>query len=298
MLHFTYRFFTNFLRIYRTNIFSVFFRRSAIRTLQPIKHSDYRVPAVIVAVCWSVRNARTEKQDSDIVDEDLERIIQVADNLFDRNEFVQLLQHLTEYEEHNEPRLLWRLGRACYKVAVAKETSKERAKELSYRALELAKKSLSMDANSFSAHKWAGITLSHIGSYEGLTEKIKQAYTVKQHFEAALKLNPKDATSWHLLGQWCFTIAEITWIERKVLSTVLTQPPTSSFQEAMACFERAEQEEAGFYSMNYLYLAKTSIKLNRKSEAMQWLDKLLAYTVTNDEDATAVETGRDMRNRL
>ena len=246
------------------------------------------------ALLMSANTVLAENRDSELLEEELERIVKQADSLFEENEFGQLLEFLSSYEEQNEPELLWRLSRAYYKVAVARGTAAEVARELSYKAIEVVNRSLAVDGKSFAAHKWAGITLSHIGCYEGMTSKIKQAYTVKSHFENALKLNANDPTSWHLLGQWCYTIAEISWLERRVVSSVLATPPTSSYQEAYDCFRRAEEQQPGFYSMNLLYLAKCLLKMNRQGEARDWLSRLASHRAENEEDERAAEEGRGL----
>ena len=261
--------------------------------------SHWRLATIVILCgCVSIKTILAENQDSDMLDEDLERIVKQADLMFENNEFEKLLEFLSPYTEYNEPKLLWRLSRANYKVAVEKNTTQQRGKELTYKAVELVEKSLALDPNSFAAHKWAGITLSHVGSYEGITSKIKRAYSIKSHFENSLKFKPNEPTSLHLLGQWCYQIAEISWFERRVVSTILATPPASSFEEALDCFKRAEEEEPGFYSMNWLYLAKTLIKLNRKSEATHWLDKLCSYKAANEEDESAIQEGREIKKGL
>jgi hypothetical protein len=46
------------------------------------------------------------------------------------------------------------------------------------------------------------ILLDKKASHEGLKERISQSFVVKKHIERACELNPKDATSFHLLGYW------------------------------------------------------------------------------------------------
>ena len=155
-----------------------------VLTLRP-PLASWRLTAV-ATLFLSINTVLTESQDTELLEEDLERIMKRADVLFANSEFGKLLEFLSPFEECNEPELLWRLSRAYYKVAVASGTTREQAKHLSYKASEVVNRSLTMDVNSFAAHKWAGITLSHIGCYEGLASKIKQAYTVKSHFENSL----------------------------------------------------------------------------------------------------------------
>lgn len=41
-----------------------------------------------------------------------------------------------------------------------------------------------------------------VGDYEGSKVKIQNAFIIRQEFQRALELNPNDATTTCLLGQW------------------------------------------------------------------------------------------------
>jgi hypothetical protein len=70
--------------------------------------------------------------------------------------------------------------------------------------------------------------LSSIGDYEGSKVSISNSFIVKDHWEKAIALNPQDATSHHLLGRWSLTIADISWIERKVAAAIFGTPPVAT----------------------------------------------------------------------
>lgn len=55
----------------------------------------------------------------------------------------------------------------------------------------------------------------------------------------ANELTPNDATTLHLLGRWCFSVANITWIERTAASALFSSPPSSSYEEALGYFLKA-----------------------------------------------------------
>jgi hypothetical protein len=76
---------------------------------------------------------------------------------------------------------------------------------------------------------------------------------------SSIELNPKDATSIYSLGYWCFLFADMPWYQRKIASAVFATPPTSTYEEALAYFKKAEETEPSFYSMNLLMLGKTKI---------------------------------------
>ncbi len=90
--------------------------------------------------------------------------------------------------------------------------------------LEYAKRAVAADEKDFAAQKWLGIAMSRSGDFkvcsmlcfycllssltqapsvillpQATSEKIKDAFVIREQFEKACALNPKDATSWHLL---------------------------------------------------------------------------------------------------
>eukprot|EP01098_Paradermamoeba_levis_P015594 TRINITY_DN8003_c0_g1_i1.p1 TRINITY_DN8003_c0_g1~~TRINITY_DN8003_c0_g1_i1.p1 ORF type:complete len:351 (-),score=93.88 TRINITY_DN8003_c0_g1_i1:86-1099(-) len=228
------------------------------------------------------------------------QILETADKLYQENkkqELYDLLNnHYTKNEGNVSPSLLWRLSRASYDMAAVhqKNNNQEERKRLIFLAHELAKKALEA-ATAFppspqelsACHKWVGITFSGIGEFLGIKNKILNAFLVRQHFDSAVKFNPKDATAHHLIGLWCFTLAEMSWMERKVAATVFASPPESNFQEALSHFLKAEEVDAGFYKKNALMVAKSYLKLNQKDQSQIWLKKTLELPINNLDDETA-----------
>ncbi|KAM4823852.1 regulator of microtubule dynamics protein 1 isoform X2 [Urocitellus parryii] len=180
--------------------------------------------------------------------------------------------------------VLWRLARASRDIAQLSGTSEEEKKLYVYEALEYAKRALEKNESSFAAHKWYAICISDVGDYEGIKVKIANAYIIKEHFEKAIELNPKDATSVHLMGIWCYTFAEMPWYQRRIAKMLFATPPSSTYEEALGYFHRAEQVDPNFYSKNLLLLGKTYLKLKNKKLAAFWLMKAKDYPAHTEED--------------
>ena len=49
--------------------------------------------------------------------------------------------------------------------------------------------------------------------------------------QAAIECDAKDATSMHLLGQWCFSVVTIPWYQRQIASVLFATPPQSTIEE-------------------------------------------------------------------
>jgi tetratricopeptide (TPR) repeat protein len=90
-----------------------------------------------------------------------------------------------------------------------------------------------------------------------------------------------------MLGYWCYEISNLTWYQRKIASAIFTEPPTSSFEEALMYHESAEEIDPNFYSHNLLMLGKTYLKLDRKEEAIKYLKKTVEFPAKNDDDQKA-----------
>nr|XP_054505412.1 regulator of microtubule dynamics protein 1 isoform X5 [Agelaius phoeniceus] len=171
----------------------------------------------------------------------VEDVIEQADYLYGSGETEKLYRLLVQHKNSDDAELLWRLARSSRDLAQLGSTSAEEKKKLTYDSLEYAKKALEKNESNFAAHKWYGICLSDVGDYEGIKTKIGNAIIIKEHFQRAVELNPKDATTIHLIGIWCYSFAEMPWYQRKIAATLFATPPTSTFQEALRYFHMAEE---------------------------------------------------------
>ncbi|XP_014383943.1 PREDICTED: regulator of microtubule dynamics protein 1 isoform X2 [Myotis brandtii] len=214
----------------------------------------------------------------------VEEVLQQADYLYESGETERLYQLLIQHKDSEDAELLWRLARASRDLAQLSGTSAEEKKALVYEALEYAKRALEKNEASFAAHKWCAICISDVGDYEGIKAKIANAYVIKEHFEKAIELNPKDATSIHLMGIWCYTFAEMPWYQRRIANMLFAAPPSSTYEEALGYFQKAEQVDPNFYSKNLLLLGKTYLKLQNKKLAAFWLLKAKDYPTRTEED--------------
>ncbi|XP_067409622.1 regulator of microtubule dynamics protein 1 [Emydura macquarii macquarii] len=228
----------------------------------------------------------------------VEEILEQADYLYGSGETQKLYQLLIQHKTSEDAEILWRLARASRDLAQLSSTSAEEKKQLIYEALEYAKKALEKNESSFAVHKWYAICLSDIGDYKGIKTKIANAYIIKEHFQKAIELNPKDATSIHLMGIWCYSFAEMPWYQSKIAAMLFETPPSSTYEEALSYFHMAEEADPNFYSKNLLLLAKTYLKLNNKKMALLWLTKARDYPAHTEEDKEVQKEVMELLNSI
>ena len=83
--------------------------------------------------------------------------------------------------------------------------------------------------------------MSDVSEFEGYKKQIANAYVIRDEFLKACELNPQDAVCHFLIGEWCFTVADMGWVQRQAAKALFGTPPSSSYEEALKHFEKAEQ---------------------------------------------------------
>nr|CAD7259962.1 unnamed protein product [Timema shepardi] len=169
---------------------------------------------------------------------------------------------------------------------------------LIFEAHDIIQRALQCDASHFAVHKWCSVLLDARAACEGVTERINQLVNVKNHMLKAIELNPKDATTLHMLGVWCFSITDMPWYQRQIARTFFATPPTSTYEEALQFFSKAEEVDPQFYSQNLLMLGKTYLRINDIENARHYLYLASTYPTHTDDDIKAKKEASDILKEI
>jgi len=223
-----------------------------------------------------------------------EEVIQRAEELHQDRKLLDahnyLLIESEKPEFSNEPEILWRSARGYFDASEA-EKDKEKKKELVMKGNSVAEKALQYGPEVAPCHKWYGIMLSMTGEYISTKDKIGNAFKIKEHALKANELSPKDASTLHMLGRWCYDVSSIGWVERKVASAVFASPPESTYQEAIKYFLEAQEVEPTFIR-NALLIGDSYTQLKDTSKANEWYKKCSEMQSTNDIDKSRIEEAK------
>jgi len=212
-----------------------------------------------------------------------EQVAREADVFYNAYMIDNAYNLLRQYRSTDDTQLLWRLARVVYEKGKLSQ-DKEAKKELWREALELVEKALKNSDRCAPAHKWYAIISDTVAQQEGTKARIRQSYIVKQHFERALELEPFDATTWHLLGVWHFSVADLSGISRLAAKAIFGTPPSSTYEMALENFEKAEAISPGFYTANSYYLGLVLERMGRKDEALKYFKKAFYAPVVSVDD--------------
>ncbi|XP_029553909.1 regulator of microtubule dynamics protein 2 isoform X2 [Salmo trutta] len=181
---------------------------------------------------------------------------------------------------------LWRLVRAYVDVhdvtanLEQKKTHAETGKKVGEEAVKLNP----MCAES---HQWYAIMCGIMTEYETVQNRIKNGYIFKDHLDKAIELKPQDPMSYYLLGRWCYAVAQLSWIERKVAATLFGEPPSATVQDGLKNFLKVEEISPKYSKLNYVFLAKCYRDLGQKSQARKMCDAATSMETISKEDEEA-----------
>ncbi|NXH96051.1 RMD2 protein, partial [Pachycephala philippinensis] len=220
-------------------------------------------------------------------DEDLLNFLQQVDSLHKGSEddkkegFRLLLEKDSKYE--NCVDFLWRLARAYGDLFEMTTDAEEKRKYFS-------------NIRNLQSNKWEhlhcnnvlfAIMCGYMSQFESVQNKIRNGYLFKEHLDKAIELKPQDPFLYYLNGRWCYSVAQLSWIEKKVAAALFGTPPTSTVEEALQNFLKAEEMHPGYSKCNYVYLAKCYKDLGQKNNALKYCDSALSILSVTNEDKEA-----------
>ncbi|KAJ8248241.1 hypothetical protein GJAV_G00239920 [Gymnothorax javanicus] len=181
---------------------------------------------------------------------------------------------------------LWRLMRAYVDVH---DLASDVGDKKSYAAdgKMVGEEAITVNPMCAESHQWYAILCGLMSEYESVQNKIKNGYLFKDHLDKAIELKPQDPLSYYLLGRWCYAVAQLSWIERKVAATLFGEPPSASVHDALQNFLKVEEIHPKYSKCNYVFLAKCYKDLGQTGKALEMCDAASSMCTVSKEDVDA-----------
>eukprot|EP00668_Euglena_longa_P043500 GGOE01057909.1.p1 GENE.GGOE01057909.1~~GGOE01057909.1.p1 ORF type:complete len:236 (-),score=45.78 GGOE01057909.1:142-828(-) len=207
-----------------------------------------------------------------------------ADQLHDQGKVQQHFNVLdcAIKQQKDNPDVVWRYARACFLLAEEKE-EKEWQKTYFEKGLHQARHCVELDPKNAMGHKWVGILLGRLTNFVSTKEKVANAFLIRDCFLKALEQSPNDHTLYYGLGQWCWNVSNISWLERKAGALFFAAPPESSYEEAEQNYLKAAQLCPTFMD-NVFALGGLYEAMKRKEDARIWYTKCLSIQAVTDSE--------------
>ncbi|ODM96731.1 Regulator of microtubule dynamics protein 2 [Orchesella cincta] len=246
--------------------------------------SDLEVDAYLSNVASNTDNAEYSQEDDWVVGflKNIDTFLD-GDAASQHEAFIRLQSYKDKMGDSCE--FWWRFAKATHMEATAAKQAGDSAmqKSLVFAGHTRAERALQLNENSANAHKWYAITLGSKGEFVSVNDKIKNGFTFKEHIDKAVQITPQDPSLHYLLGRFCYEVTTLSWVERRIASTLFSAPPNSSPQEALQHFQASERLGKPLKD-NRLYMAKCYIVLKNNEEAASWLKKAVEMPNVSSSD--------------
>ncbi|XP_074629983.1 uncharacterized protein LOC141888859 isoform X2 [Acropora palmata] len=179
----------------------------------------------------------------------------------------------------------WRYARSCFDIATLKGKNGdfEGKRTLLYEGVAKAERALKLDSKSSVAHKWYAVIVGSTSEFEPLPNQIMLGFKYKEHIQKAIELDGSDPCLYHYLGRWCFEVSMLSWWKRTAAATLVAEPPSSTLDEALGNFLKAEEIQPGFWLSNLYWIGKCHYEKGNSQIAADYLKKALALPVSSDD---------------
>ncbi|XP_039289356.1 regulator of microtubule dynamics protein 1-like [Nilaparvata lugens] len=258
--------------------------------------------AFLLGIFDFVFKRETYPQHEDLTERELDEqkrreVINKSDDFYNTNRHEEACLLLTDYKNSGDTEVLWRLARAKYMQYDAnRDTNRQ---HLIVEAYDVITRALRLGDDKYSVlHKWYAVLLDEKSAIDGLRQRIQALEKVKEHLLQANKLDPLDTSTLYLLGSWCYHLADMTWMQRKMTATLFARAPTATFEEALTYFKMAEDAKPNFYCRNLLMLGKTYLKLGYMDRARYYLKQASEHIVNVEEDLRTHAEARRLLKEL
>lgn len=191
--------------------------------------------------------------------------------------------------------------RACQATYLRVTYNKSRLKQEDDRleAVTFSRLAIRYKPDNFLVCYWFMISL---GWYLDTLTSPKERTLVSRVFQQVAirntKLNPRDALPHNLLGRYYYEIAQLTWIEKKLVKSLLGVKLEGSYQDAEREFMLAH-ELKGNWLPTGLWLARVLVAQHRPlDEIKQWIDFGLSLEAREPTSEIEREELLELRSKL
>ncbi len=184
-----------------------------------------------------------------------------------------------------------------YAELMPEVSAKAERRKLGEQALDYAKRAATLDPRDAKAQLSAAICYGRLAPLLDNRTKIEYSRLVKQYVERAIKLDPSDDYSWHVLGAWNYELANLNSLLRGVAGLIYGTLPSASNEKAAECFQKAI-ELAPQRVSHHVEIGRTYAAMGREDLARTALQRGLSLPSREKDDEDTKARGRAALGRL
>lgn len=127
--------------------------------------------------------------------------------------------------------------------------------------------------------------------------KLELSQVAHDEAQESVRLNPRYALGWHMLGRWHYELAGLNPVLRVLAGTIYGRHPAASYEQAAEYMEKAVQLESG-NALFHAELGRAYLALGRNVDAKKELERSLTLPRRTRDDAGAQDRARQALRTL
>ncbi|XP_014485234.1 PREDICTED: regulator of microtubule dynamics protein 2-like [Dinoponera quadriceps] len=213
---------------------------------------------------------------------------------FQKDIYLELQNLVNTYPNNID--IAWRFAKSCFKHSNDMDDQVVKGTIL-LEGINACKRFLT--SSNADLHKWYAILIGVHSNFLSIKEKIQSGFEYRIHIMKALEIRPNDGMLHHLLGRCLYEFAKLSWVERKVVTTLYSEPPNVSYKDALDNFEKAETFSDKVNLENQLYISKCYIAISNYEQAIHWLEKICdpLQVAANKEEEKIQDEAHNLLNK-
>lgn len=221
--------------------------------------------------------------------EDLVSRGEAMERLHLHREALEIYQQAAGSEPENAGILRRMAGQ--YSLLMAETGDVSQKKDLAKKALVCAEKAKTLAPQDAKVRLSLAIVYGKMALLESPRKQMEMSRQIKEEVDASIALNPQDSLAWYVLGRWNYEVANLNPFLKGLAQAIFGKFPEAGNTKAAACFEKAIALGPPRPS-NHIELGRTYAAMGNPAGAREQINKGLAMTTSEKDDAEAKERGR------
>lgn len=141
------------------------------------------------------------------------------------------------------------------------------------------------------------IAAGRLAFYSEPRRRLELSRVVRSESAESVRLDPRYALGWHVLGRWNYEIANLNALLRVMAEAIYGKLPPASNEEAIRCLQKAVGLEPG-NALFHAELGRAYLAAGRKDEARQELEKAVRLPQRSRDDAGAQSRAKESLRQM
>jgi tetratricopeptide (TPR) repeat protein len=178
-----------------------------------------------------------------------------------------------------------------YVEMVLDAPSKQEKLRLAQLGYDTALRAKKLAPNDPEVRVTVAIAAGRLAFYSEPRRRLELSGVVKSESAESVRLDPRFALGWHVLGRWNYEIANLNAVLRIAAEAVYGKMPSATNEEAIRCMAKAVELEPG-NALFHAELGRAYLAAGRKEDAKRELQKSLTLPRRSRDAAGAQDRAK------